>query len=882
MTDLFSAANYHLPVDALPLLATAIVYFMIATLGAVREGGVIGRSLLALGATVVIWFSSAFLLRCSLDEQTAVWWSRAIYIGVPLMPAALYHFTVLFLKTHSRYSRIVRAGWLLAVFFAALFAGTDVLIDGVRHFSWGYRPRFTLFSAFFLLYFLVLIGMSVYRYFRDFQTSEPGGIHRKRTLLLLIGFAIASGGFVDYLSNAGLAVYPFGFLPMLAGIVFISYTMWTYRLVDITPQFAAQNVLDTMNDALLVLDADGIIRLVNRAAIGLFGFAEQDFLGKQISSVLGDAGFAARFARTASGDDFLHQELVSHKPGADDRTLDLSASVMKDDNKRSLAHVLIIRDITHVKRAEAELIKARDELELRVEERSSELRHANEQLEQEKSFSETIIDGLPGIFFMCDDAGRFLRWNANEKEVTGYSELELSRMDVYGLFPQDRDLLAAKMREVLEAGQSFMEILLVTKSGISIPFYVTAYRMVINNTQYIVGMGINISDRKKLEEQFHQAQKMEAVGLLAGGVAHDFNNILSAIIGYAHITLMKLAEDDPLRHNLEQILESADRAAVLTQSLLAFSRKQSISPAVIDMNIVAKNIEKLLHRLIREDIVLETRYAAAPLFANVDRGQIEQILMNLATNARDAMPEGGRLTITTSRFSLTRRFIETHGYGKEGEYVCISVSDTGLGMDEHTASHAFEPFFTTKGPGKGTGLGLSTVYGIIKRHDGFVELSTAKGHGATFHIYLPIAASAVETTAEKESAPLNLRGGTETILVAEDDEVLRRLNVEVLTQFGYAVIEAGDGIDAVAKFKEDQQNIRLVILDGIMPRMKGFEALNEIRAVCPAVKCIFLSGYSEDIFSKVSAQAGQAELIIKPVSPVNLLKKVREVLDRSI
>ncbi len=879
INQIVSASNYHPSLDAVPLLITAVVCFIISSAGALREGRALGRTLFVLGDTVVIWFIAAFFLRCSVDEQVARWWARAIYVGVPLMPAALYHFTVQFLRSYPRHKRCVWAGWFLSALFVVLFLSTDLLISGVRQFAWGYRPRFTFFSIVYLAFFLGFLGMSVLRYYQDYQEAERSSIRRKRTRLLLIAFGISSGGFVDYLSDLNIHVYPFGFLPVLTAIALMAFTIWRYRLVDITPQFAAQKVLDTMNDALLVLDADGVIRLVNEAATQLFGYTEQNFLGRHITAIIDDASIAARIAESKGSGPILHQELINRQPNGGERILDLSVSVMQGEDHQSLAHVLIVRDITQIKQAEAELVKARDELEVRVEERSSALKQAYEQLAQEKSFSETIIDSLPGIFYICDEKGHLIRWNSNEKEVTGYSQQELAQMDVYRLFWTDRKLMADKMREVSETGQTVMEISLITKSGMSVPFYLTGYRMLIGDKRYVIGVGINISERKKLEEQFRQAQKMEAIGLLAGGVAHDFNNILSAIVGYSHITLMKMDGNDPLRNNIEQILESSERAAVLTQSLLAFSRKQVVNLTVINLNEVIKGFEKFLHRLIREDITLKINCSAGPLWIMADRAQMEQMIMNLVTNARDAMPNGGNLIIDTRPVNLRRDFIEEHSYGKEGEYAFVAVSDTGVGMDEKTVTRVFEPFFTTKEQGKGTGLGLSMVYGIVKQHGGFINVSSEQGKGTTFKIYFPQTRELTDDRKKKETliAP---QGGTETILVAEDDEALRRMSVAALSQFGYTIIEAADGADAVTKFKQNEENIHLVILDGIMPRMNGKEAFRQIKAMNPDVKCIFMSGYAEEIFTKDGVPDREAQLLLKPFSPLDLLKNIREVLDR--
>jgi polar amino acid transport system substrate-binding protein len=300
---------------------------------------------------------------------------------------------------------------------------------------------------------------------------------------------------------------------------------------------------------------------------------------------------------------------------------------------------------------------------------------------------------------------------------------------------------------------------------------------------------------------------------------------------------------------------------------------------VIDLNEALKGFTKFLLRLIREDIALKTVFEAEALSVLADRGQIEQVIMNLVTNARDAMPNGGKLVIETKRVTMNRDFIEVHGYGSEGEYALVSVSDTGIGMDEKTRSRIFEPFFTTKEQGKGTGLGLSMVYGTVKKHDGFINVYSEPGNGTTFKIYLPAVRAAERADYKKTREPIEPLGGMETILVAEDDASIRRLTLAALKQFGYTAIEALDGADAVSRFNENREKIQLVLLDGIMPRMNGKEAFREIKAINPHIKCIFMSGYAEDIFAKDSLPDG-SEFILKPVSPFELLKKIREVLDK--
>ncbi len=387
----------------------------------------------------------------------------------------------------------------------------------------------------------------------------------------------------------------------------------------------------------------------------------------------------------------------------------------------------------------------------------------------------------------------------------------------------------------------------------------------------------NVTEKKKLEEQLRHSQKLEAVGQLAGGVAHDFNNILTAITGYGSLIKMKMAEDDPQRGNLQQMLDAAERATSLTRGLLAFSRKQVISPRPVDLNEIIRAIEKLLRRLISEDIQLAVSLTREDLIIMADQGQIEQVLMNLATNAHDAIADRGCLTIRTDVTVLDREFVKTHGYGQHGPYALLSVTDTGAGMDEGTRERIFEPFFTTKEPGKGTGLGLSIVYGIVKQHNGYITCYSESGKGTTFKIYLPMINRALD--GEYASAPLQAPRGTETVLIGEDDAAVRRLEREVLEHFGYRVLEAADGEECLRMFNENREAIRLLLLDVIMPKKNGKEVYDAVRADNPDVRFVFSSGYTADILERKGILEEHLHFISKPVSPTELLKTVRAALD---
>jgi PAS domain S-box-containing protein len=393
----------------------------------------------------------------------------------------------------------------------------------------------------------------------------------------------------------------------------------------------------------------------------------------------------------------------------------------------------------------------------------------------------------------------------------------------------------------------------------------------------------DITERKRtemekghLEAQLHQAQKMEAIGQLAGGIAHDFNNILTAVIGYGNLIQAKMTQDDPLRPYAEQILASAGKAVNLTQSLLAFGRKQIIELRPCKVSTLIKNVEKLLTRLLTEDIELLTIIDPSDPTIMADPTQIDQILINLATNARDAMPHGGHLKIEVNLSKINGAFVGAYGYGEIGKYALISVSDTGMGMDETTKEKIFEPFFTTKEVGKGTGLGLSIVYGVVKQHNGYINVVSKPGHGTTFNIYLPIVKMKEE---EKKANTIAAQGGSETILIGEDNSSVRELAKEVLEQFGYTVIEARDGEDAISKFEQSAKNIDLVILDVVMPKKNGREVYEAIKMINPEIKVFFMSGYAADILSDKGMYEKKLEYVAKPVSPQELLNKVRTVLD---
>ena len=385
------------------------------------------------------------------------------------------------------------------------------------------------------------------------------------------------------------------------------------------------------------------------------------------------------------------------------------------------------------------------------------------------------------------------------------------------------------------------------------------------------------AERKRLEEQLRQAQKMEAIGQLAGGIAHDFNNLLTVINGYSELTLLKLPPDHPLGTHLKQIRTAGKRAASLTNQILAFSRKQVLAAKVLDLNEVLKAMEKLLRRLIGDDIAIVTKLKPGIGRIKCDSGQIEQILMNLTVNARDAMPSGGTLIIETADVKLGEKTTASGWELEPGFYVVLTVSDSGCGMDEATQTRIFEPFFTTKEPGKGTGLGLSTVYGIIKQHQGAITVYSEVGKGSTFKVYLPRVddlAGSRETVAHEAAVPT----GTETVLLVEDSAMVRDLARMALETHGYTVVAASNGVEALRLADRHQGPVHLLMTDVVMTGMNGRQLAEQLSPRRPETKVLYMSGYSEGILTHHGIANPNVTLLSKPFTPTILLRKVREVL----
>ena len=524
------------------------------------------------------------------------------------------------------------------------------------------------------------------------------------------------------------------------------------------------------------------------------------------------------------------------------------------------------------------LVKGRIEGHLlaRVLRYAVERKRGEEALRASEAHHRTILENIGDAVFIADPQGRYLDVNPRACELTGYSRDELLQLTVSDTYPaQDRDAAALRIVDVAGGRAAVTERPLLRKDGAILVVESNARRL---SDGRLLGAVRDITERKRLEEQLRQAQKMEAVGRLAGGVAHDFNNVLTAIFGYADLLNEELPEGHQARQDLDEIRKAAQRASSLTRQLLAFSRQQVLQPMVLSLNDLVEDIQNMLVRLIGEDVQL--RLGLSPSAGNVraDAGQIQQVLMNLVVNARDAMPTGGKLLVETANTELTEQYAEAHQPVAPGAYVMLAVSDTGSGMDAETKARIFEPFFTTKEKGRGTGLGLSTVYGIVKQSGGYVWVYSEPGRGTTFKIYLPRVDEPAEPLAPPQREARTLTG-TEIILLAEDDEMLRPLSKGLLERLGYRVLEAENAIRALALADAHAGPIHLLVADVVMPGGSGRELARRLANSRPDTRVLYVSGYTDDAIVHHGMLEPGLNFLQKPFTPAALARKVRDVLD---
>jgi PAS domain S-box-containing protein len=617
-----------------------------------------------------------------------------------------------------------------------------------------------------------------------------------------------------------------------------------------------RELLDRTHDIIEIIDPKtGRFLDVNERACKAHGYTREEYLALTVPQIT--AATAARsweesraeLLRTGSR---VFESQHRRKDGST-FPVEVNVNYIRLDRDYVLA---VVRDITERKQAEKALVESHGLLN-------------------------AVVEGTSDAVFVKDRQSRYLMINSAGARFLGKTVDEVVGKDDRELFEPDaaRTILEHD-RQVMASGalQTFEET--ATAAGVTRTYLTTKgiYRDAHGQVIGLIGISRDVTEQKRLEEQFRQAQKMEAVGRLAGGVAHDFNNLLTVINGNSELVFGSLGPDDPGRELLAEVLKAGERAATLTRQLLAFSRKQVLQPQVVSLDPLLTELLKLLERLIGADVELVFVAEPALGLAKVDPGQFEQAIVNLAVNARDAMPQGGRLILETHNAELDADYAERHSDVRPGRYVLVAVSDTGLGMNEATRVRIFEPFFTTKGPGKGTGLGLAMVYGFVKQSGGHIEVESELGHGTTFKIYLP---RAEETTpsAKPSPSPVTIPKGTETILLVEDEDAVRALSRLALQSSGYTVLEARDGLEAVWVAQQHQGTLHLLVTDLVLPQLSGHQLAKLLAQARPHLRVLFMSGYTDEAVLRLDVHKADVPFLQKPFNAIGLVRKVREVLD---
>ena len=627
----------------------------------------------------------------------------------------------------------------------------------------------------------------------------------------------------------------------------------------VSSELRYRRLFEAAQDGILILDEEtGEIVDVNPFMVKLLGFTREEFLNKSIWDIgpLVDVlRSKAKFEKLQDLEYIRYDNLPLKSKDGQEHAVEFISNVYEVEGKKVIQ--CNIRDITARKRAENALIE------------SEEKYHAIFDHAQDAILVRPVEDGLINKFFEANNAAC---------EILGYSREELIEMSPIDLEPaKSRQELKIRAEDIGQRGDLSFETTFRTKKGDSIVVEVSAHRFMYRNKPMNVAMFRDISGHRRLEEQLRQSQKMEAVGRLAGGVAHDFNNMLTIILGHTELLMMQIKLDDPLQDSLKEILSAAERSAELTKQLLAFSRKQTAIPRVIKLDEVVLNGKKMLGRLIGEEIDLKIITGGNLWNIRIDPVQVDQILANLMVNARDSIKGVGSVTIELANTIVDSEENNRALDAPDGEYVLMAVRDTGVGMDEATKERIFEPFFTTKAEGKGTGLGLSTVFGIVKQNCGIIHVYSELGMGSTFNIYFPRFMGDLEKAVKE--VEVELPRGSETILIVEDEKPVLNLVKKIIEERGYKVLVASDPGEALLLAEQSQEVIHLLLTDVVMPTMNGKELDEKLRKERPAIKTLFMSGYTSDIIADRGLVDAGVNFIHKPISHEALVRKIREVLD---
>jgi PAS domain S-box-containing protein len=821
--NLFDPAHYQLNLLTLQILLVGLGIIFLGIFALIRmRRSPVSVMFFLLTLTVGEWLVTYSLLYATDDVRVAFWWAKAGYVGIAFVPAVVSSYISSIVQDFEKVKYRLPAYWGISTIFFMLILLTDIQFSSMNRYSWGYYPQYGLTSLPFILFFFWVALESLFRLFTAYRNLEKGTPQSVAARELLVGLLVGVVASVDYLIGFGINIPPFGYIPIFLFVVITTPSVLCNRLVAITPAFAARQIIDTMNDALLVLDREGIIRLVNQTACMMFGLSEEHLVGKAPTKAMGDnKEFAGVLASLIHGDVVSNLEMEYQRPEeGESGSLSLSASIMRDPAGAPFSVVCVVRDITRRKRT-------------------------GEDLKQSVSLLRATLDATADGILVVDTNGIIVDYNTRFTELWQLPEDILATREdrralecVLDQLRNPRAFLETIEELYANPGDESFDVLEFKDGRV---FERSSKAQIIENSAVgRVWSFRDVTSQRKLEEELLKAQKLESLGVLAGGIAHDFNNILTAVMGNISLARMRTVPGDKLDKWLGDAEKATERAKDLTQQLLTFSKGGAPVKRTIALE---RAIRDSASFALRGTAVKSVFRCAAGIWpVEADEGQMVQVFNNLFINASQAMSSAGILTIAAANVHVAEH--ESFPLAA-GNYIKITVADQGAGIPAEHLRRIFDPYFTTKE--HGSGLGLAVTYSVIKNHGGHIQVASECGVGTTFTVFLPASDKAVDASAPAAEVRLAGKG---RVLLMDDEDIVIVVGSEMLTELGYEVAIARDGAAAVALFAEARgagKPFASVVLDLTIPGgMGGKEAIGLIRELDPTVWAIVSSGYSND------------------------------------
>lgn len=845
MPDLYNIALYHFNPYGVPAVVTSMTLIAFGVSVVIREGrSKVSILFLLLTIFCSIWQFNFAMMYFAIDEPLALYWSKLAYRGVPFIAPSIFHFTMAALRLDRRYAWWIRIQWALGAIFSFQIVTTNSVVYGVSEFFWGYYTRYTLWAIPFLAFFLGSLASSMIVYARALR-RPMSRVEHLRIRAIMAAFAVGYTGVIDYLPAYGVEIYPFGYMSVLGFIFLSGRAIHRYRLYDITAGFAADRILETIHDAIVVFDAEGVIHVTNPAANDLFR----------------DGRLEGRNVRELKMDELQHPERLSVDDTSFDirwratdgefRDIEVSLASQKGRDGRPIAWVAVFHDVTERQQA------VRERLDMEA---------------QFRSVTESATDAI----IIADESGNIRFLNSGAKRIFGFASAEMIGKPLTALMPgryidaHQKGLARVRSGEPSHLIGKSVELFGVRNNGEEFPLELSLSTWTAGQNRYFGAIIRDTSARKKLEQDLIQTQKMESIGRIAGGVAHDMNNMLAVILPLAQLLKLQMKNDPEAVESIDMIEKTARRAADLVKQLLLFSRRAPLNMGSLEINRLLQDMQKILGRVLGKNIDIALRLDPSVGNIEADGTQMQQILMNLAVNARDAMPHGGRLTIATEKQMMDG----VNGNLKKGPAVRLTVTDTGTGISQENISKIFEVFFSTKPPGVGTGLGLAVVKSIVSSHGGTIDVTSELGRGTTFVIHLPIIpAGEVVTT---DQVPSIHKGNHELILVVDDEEHLLVMYQNMLHALGYRCLAAGSGQAALGILEKN--HVDLAIIDLQMPGMDGRSTAHLLRQIRPDIRFLYVTGYvPPEVLEAIESQK-EARILSKPLTMEQIAGAIKEAL----